>query len=211
MQASAGVDKRPQGPFSFSGVYRNTAGHSQESTQQSSSGSHSLGSSGQKQFETFQVFICWKKMPPKVKARSIQRKKRKFTGNTYTRTTKSPESELSAIEKTAKNREDSISKENSGDDCKQTPSSAKQPSASVKKLGEQSDFSDSSIKDVPESIKGFHFVNISILASVFQLFWCPVCKNGHVVLEEDKDAKKGFASLLVVKCTSHKHSFSKQV
>ena len=149
-------------------------------------------------------------MPPKVKARSIQRKKRNFTGNTYTRTTKSPESKLSAMEKTAKNREDSISKESSGDDCKQTPSSAKHPSASVKKLGEQSDFSDSSIKDVPESIKGFNFVNISILASVFQLFWCPVCKNGHVVLEEDKDAKKGFASLLVVKCTSHKCSFSKQ-
>ena len=65
--------------------------------------------------------------------------------------------------------------------------------------------------NVPESIKGFRFVNILILASVFQLFWCPVCKCGHVVLEEDKEAKKWFASLLVVKCTSHKHSFSKQV
>ena len=31
----------------------------------------------------------------------------------------------------------------------------------------------------------------------------------HVVLEEDK-AKKEFVSLLVVKCTSHKCSFSKQ-
>ena len=59
------------------------------------------------------------------------------------------------------------------------------------------------------NIKGFRFVNISILASVFQLFWCPVCKYGHVVLEEDKETKKRFASLLV-KCTSHKCSFSKQ-
>ena len=56
----------------------------------------------------------------------------------------------------------------------------------------------------------FRFVDFSILASVFQLFWCPVCKYGHVVLEEDKEAKKGFVSLLVVKCTSHKCSFSKQ-
>jgi len=135
-------------------------------------------------------------MAPKVKARSIRRKKRKFTGNRYTRTTKSPESDLSATEKTAENREDSISEESSGEDdfredCKQTPSSAKHPSASAKKLGEQSDFSDSSTDDVPESIKGFRFVDLSILASVFQLFWCPVCKYGHVVLEEDKESKEG--------------------
>lgn len=103
-----------------------------------------------------------------VEARSIRRMKRKFTGNRYTRITNSPESELSATEKTAKNREDSISEASSGDDCKQTPSSAKRPSASVKKLGEQSDFSDSYIEDVPESIEGFRFVDISILASVFQ-------------------------------------------
>lgn len=149
-------------------------------------------------------------MPPKVKARSIRRTKRKFTGNRYTRITNSPESELSATEITAKNREDSISEASSSDDCKQTPSSAKHPSASVKKLGEHSNFSDSSIEDVPESIEGFPFVDISILASGFQLFWCPVCKYGHVVLEEDNEAKRGFASLLVVKCTSHKCSFSRQ-
>ena len=149
-------------------------------------------------------------MAPKVKARSIRRKKRKFTGNRYTRTTNSPGSESSATAKKAKNREDSMSEASSGEDCKQTPSSAKHPSALVKKLGEQCDFSDSSIEDVTESIEGFRFVDISILASVFQLFWCPVCKYGHVVLEEDKGAKKGFASLLVVKCTSHKCSFSKQ-
>lgn len=149
-------------------------------------------------------------MPPKVKARSIRRKKRKFTGNRFTRNTNSTESELAATEKTAKSSEDSLSKASSDDDCKQIPSSAKHPSASVKKLREQSDCSDSSVKDVPESTEGFRFIDISILSSVFQLFWCPVCKYGHVVLEEDKEAKKGFASLLVVKCTSGKCSFSKE-
>lgn len=74
--------------------------------------------------------LYWKKMPPKVEARSIRRKKRKFTGNRFTRNTNSTESELAATEKRAKSSEDSLSEASSDDDCKQIPSSAKHPSTS---------------------------------------------------------------------------------
>ena len=62
----------------------------------------------------------------------------------------------------------------------------------------------------PESMEGFRFIDIAILATVFNSLWCPVCKYGHVVMEEDKGAKMGFASLLVLKGTARKCSFVKQ-
>ena len=82
----------------------------------------------------------------------------------------------------------------------------------VKKLRKQSDSSDSGTEDFSDSTgpEGFRFVDISILASVFQSFWCPACRYGHVVLEEDKEKKMGFASLLVVRCKSHKCSYEKE-
>ena len=36
---------------------------------------------------------------------------------------------------------------------------------------------------VPE---GLRFINISVLASVFETVRCPSCKQGHAVLEEEK-------------------------
>ena len=59
-------------------------------------------------------------MKPKMKARFIQRKKRKFTGNIYTRKKESTESELLVAEKSAISSENSSSEENSNAD-KQTP------------------------------------------------------------------------------------------
>lgn len=57
-----------------------------------------------------------------------------------------------------------------------------------------------------EKTEGFRFIDISFFGS----FWCPVCKYGHIVMEEDEQAKMGFVSLLVLKCTSQKCSFLKQ-
>ena len=56
---------------------------------------------------------------------------------------------------------------------------------------------------VPE---GLRFINISVLASVFETVRCPLCKQGHAVLEEEK---MGLASLLILKCSSSKCKFEK--
>ena len=49
-------------------------------------------------------------------------------------------------------------------------------------------------------------INISVLASVFETVRCPLCKQGHAVLEEEK---MGLASLLILKCSSSKCKFEK--
>ncbi|CAH3032015.1 unnamed protein product, partial [Pocillopora meandrina] len=56
---------------------------------------------------------------------------------------------------------------------------------------------------VPE---GLRFINISVLASVFETVRCPLCKQGHAVLEEEK---MGLASLPILKCSSSKCKFEK--
>ena len=43
--------------------------------------------------------------------------------------------------------------------------------------------------------------------AVFHLLCCPVCKHGHVELQEDSGSKMGFASLLVLKCENQKCKF----
>ena len=65
-------------------------------------------------------------------------------------------------------------------------------------------------EDDPDSVEGFRFIDIAVLATMFSSFWRPVCKYSHVVMEEDKGAKMGFASPLVLKCTARKCSFVKQ-
>ena len=60
------------------------------------------------------------------------------------------------------------------------------------------------------SIEGFRLIDISVFASVFESFWCPMCKYGHVTFEEDCSAKMGFATLFVLKCTSKKCKYSKR-
>ena len=83
--------------------------------------------------------------------------------------------------------------------------------ASVRKLDEPSGESNSSSsKEDSNGPEGFRFVDISVLASVFQLFRCPVCKYGHIELEEDGSAKMGFASLLMLKCKNRNCKFSEK-
>ena len=149
-------------------------------------------------------------MPPKPKFRSSRKKKRRFAGNRYTVPKNTAAKEASVERESAEETEESETKETtrrSGTDAKQMRSIP----ASVRKLDELSDESDgiSSEEDlkVPE---GFRLVEISVLSSVFQLFRCPACKYGHIELEEDDSAKMGFASLLLLKCKSHKCKFSER-
>lgn len=47
-------------------------------------------------------------------------------------------------------------------------------------------------------LKGQEYFSLSfdipILGAVFSSFWCPLCRYGHIVFEEDENSKKGFAS-----------------
>ena len=150
------------------------------------------------------------KMPPKKKFRSGRSKKRRFAGNRYTIKQKKEENEASVERESSEETEESDAEETT------RPLSAeaiemKSFPASVRKLDEPSGESNSSSsKDDSNGPEGFRFVDISVLASVFQLFRCPVCKYGHIELEEDGSAKMGFASLLVLKCKNRNCKFSER-
>lgn len=140
------------------------------------------------------------------KFRSIKRKKRKFKGNRFCK------KENPAVEEVLSQKElvETSQKSESDQTDDEQPDQYMEPSsssfsASASKL--EGKYSDLESESELETTEGFRFIDISILTSIFGSFWCPVCKHGHVVMEEDRQAKMGFASLLVLKCTSSKCSF----
>ena len=81
--------------------------------------------------------------------------------------------------------------------------------ASIRKLDEDSGDSQESSNDwEPEEPEGFRFIDIAVLAEVFCSLWCPLCRYGRIVFEEDQNSKKGFATLLLLKCASSKCKYS---
>ena len=42
-------------------------------------------------------------------------------------------------------------------------------------------------------------------------FWCPDCRNGHVVMKENLESKKGFAKQLILECTAWNCKYSKSL
>ena len=144
-------------------------------------------------------------MPPKKKFRSGKRKKRRLAGNQYTM-------KENSAKKVDLDREEASesSSESEGDkdlvESKEAaePDDFKSLPASVHKLkGQFSDSSEAcSSEEFEAALEGFRLVNISVLASVFECLRCPLCKQGHVVLEDDVEAKMGLASPLSFKCTS---------
>ena len=156
-------------------------------------------------------------MPPKKKVRSEPRRKRKFYGNRFT---KRKEASL------ATNGSDSSSEYNppieeeevrpivgqSADCVQETPVAIRQHfkslPASVRKLADvtgSSSSADSSCStesdiDFVRENEGYRFVDMEILSTVIELLICPKCKLGHVTINEDATAKKGFASKLSVSC-----------
>lgn len=82
--------------------------------------------------------------------------------------------------------------------------------ASVKKLEQDSgDSSESSSDDQSKTQEGFRFVDIAILRAVFVSSFCPLCRYGHIVFDEDQNSKKDFATLLVLKCAPRKCKYSR--
>ena len=151
-------------------------------------------------------------MPPKRKFRRARRKKRTFTGDVYTRKRKLNENE-STVGSTEESEASDIDSE-VVTPKQSTPDSArvkvKTLPPCVKKLQQVSgDSSESSCEDQSKAPEGFRFVDIAILRAIFVSFLCPLCRYGHIVFEKDQNSKKGFATLLVVKCASRKCKYSK--
>lgn len=158
--------------------------------------------------------------------RNVRRRKRRFHGNKYTgkvdeelqEPTSGPSSSKAAVgtsQPLQKARAEPSTSKISPDAAK-----SEKIAVSARKLKEayesveNSDSSDDSCSSDSEDefvgAKGFCLVDMSILAAVIEMFWCPKCKSGHTVLLEKKDSKKGFASLFEIQCKARNCSFSKR-
>ena len=149
-------------------------------------------------------------MPPKKKFRSVKRKKRRFGNNQYTKKESAAKKVVLDREKASESSGESECDEDHVETAEHQNTEKHLP-ASVRKLKEQD--SDSSQNCTSEEEidsggpEGFRFIDISVLASVFETLRCPLCKQGRAVLEEDDKAKMGLASLLILKCSSSKCKF----
>ena len=152
-------------------------------------------------------------MPPRKKFRIVKHKKRKFCGNQYSKKENAAKKVGLEQEKASDSGESECDEDRVvGVDQTAEHSKFKSLPASVRKLKAQSSTSeDSSSEEETDlgGLEGFRFIDLSVLASVFESLRCPLCKQGHAVLEEDEKAKMGLASLLILKCTSSKCKFKK--
>ena len=131
-------------------------------------------------------------MPP-TKVHSRKRKKRRFTGNQYTKKKNSSTATVPVREESAEE-----SNESSGDAGGVKFENFKSLPASERKMETQTDdSSDEFSKSEGENLQGFRFDDICVLASVFESLQCPSCKQGTLSLEEDEESKMGLASLLI--------------
>lgn len=147
-------------------------------------------------------------MPPKRKFRSIPRKKKKFRGNQYQKKGKNIETDTSRKEDSAEESGDSSSDAEHVETEK--AKTFQSLPASVRKMkAESSDSSEQSSEEELENVNGFRLMDIAILAAVIESLRCPLCKQGHIVFEEDQKSKMGLASLIILKCTTRKCSFCK--
>lgn len=131
--------------------------------------------------------ICSELCLQKESLETSDGRKRKFTGNKYTREA---------------NLKDNPIKESDNGDVTRAKETKRQFSdraevrslpASIGKLDEDSGNSQESSNEwEPEEPEGFPFIDIAVLAEVFRSLWCPLCRYGHIVFEEDQNSKKGF-------------------
>ena len=111
-------------------------------------------------------------MPPQF--RSIKRKKRKFTGNVYTR-------RLVSQETTSTMSDSSSEATEVGEMSNESIEQNVNVSASERKLDFECTGDES---ESPEDNEGFRFIDVEILAEIMHTFWCPDCRCGHVILKE---------------------------
>ena len=110
-------------------------------------------------------------MPPKF--RIIRRKKQRFKGNQFCKT-KIPAVELvsSPVELAEMSQK---SKSNDEDISNHHMEPSKLFLASASKL--EGKYSDLESESEVETTGGIHFMNVSVLSSIFSSSWCPACKH----------------------------------
>lgn len=79
--------------------------------------------------------------------------------------------------------------------------------ASLRKLDLRGSSEDES--NSPEVNEGFRLIDLAILAEIMRTFWCPDCRCGHVVMKENLESKKGFASQLTLELSARSCHYSR--
>ena len=79
--------------------------------------------------------------------------------------------------------------------------------ASLRKLDFPSSSEDES--NSQKGDEGFRFIDVGILSEIMRTFWCPDCRDGHVVMKENLESKKGFATQLTLECTARNCIYSR--
>ena len=144
---------------------------------------------------------------PRTKVHSLKRKKRRFTGNQYTKKGNSSTKTVPITEESIEKSESSSGDEEHAVGSEKSQKFKSMP-ASVRKMDVESDDSSNESSEYESSNpEGFRFVDMCVLASVFQVLLWPSCKRGTLSLEEDEESKMGLASLLILKCSAGKCSF----
>ena len=141
-----------------------------------------------------------------TKTHSRKGKKRKFTGNHYTKRKSSASADASVPED--KNTE--LSGDEEHVECEKFQN-FKYLSASQRKLETKShDSLDESSGMKYANLQWLTIIDLSVLATVLASLWCPSCRKENVC-PKDKESKTGVTSLLILKCTAakcfYRHSF----
>lgn len=122
-------------------------------------------------------------------------KKRKFHGNRYVKVETLDDSEASKEKKIAETSTSNLTA--SSEVASSIASEFRSSPASKRELD-----CDLSSEEEDDCIDGFQLIGISILMSIFNTFFCPKCKSGHIVMKEDVTAKMGLVSQLLLECSA---------
>ena len=124
----------------------------------------------------------------RVKSRTIK-SKRRFYGNQHSR--KETEQQQQQQPNQQSQQEEQVDSEHSS---VHTPIRKTVSSSKIK------DVPTDTPKQIDPNITRYRFVNVEILTDIMRMVCCPDCKESGLLHHENFKKKKGFASLLLIKC-----------
>ena len=135
-------------------------------------------------------------MPEHQKVRSVRRRKRRFTGNRFTKKQGSGAEQPPGMSFDEECPNEDLGP-SSNDETQQHPESV--PASSGIADEEDNDTSESD-GEIEPTTTGYRPMDLSALASVFSLLICPDCKEPGLRMQELQSSKMGFASTMKLFC-----------
>ena len=126
----------------------------------------------------------------RVKSRTRSSCKKRFCGNQHTKVEMEAEQQQQTDQNISSDQTDqNLSSNHINDTPNETVSGSKVEHIST---------------DTPKHsdpiITGYRFIDVEILSDIITILCCPECKSSGLTLHENFNQKKGFASLLLLKC-----------